>query len=85
MTVHGRSTVHSSGTRSRASGAASGVRRDVGRANEAAVLSGGVLRLAQREVVHVELIGHVCDIFTRRVEKLIGLGVGDCWDKACSD
>ena len=74
MTVHGRSAVHSSGTRSRASGAASGVRRDVGGADKStvAILSRGVLRLAQREVVHVELIGHVCDIFFRGLEKVVG-------------
>jgi len=67
VAVHGRSAVHSSGTRSRASGAASGVRGNVGRADETtvAVLSWGVLRLAQREVVHVELVGHVCDVVFR--------------------
>jgi hypothetical protein len=68
VTVHRGSAVHSSRrTGSRASGASSGVRRDVGRADETtvAVLSWGVLRFAQREVVHVELIGHVCDMSFR--------------------
>ena len=64
MTVHGRSAIerHRSRAGGRTSSAASGVRRDVGGANEATVpvLSGSVLRLAQREVVHVELIGHNC-------------------------
>ena len=65
VAVHGRSAVHSSGTRSRASGAASGVRGNVGRADESTILSRGVLRLVQREVVHVELVGHVCEIVFR--------------------
>lgn len=60
VTVHGRSTIHRSGP----SGSASGVRGNVGRADETtvAILSWGVLRLAQREVAHVELVGHICDI-----------------------
>ena len=56
VTVHGRSTVHSSGTRSRASGTTSGVRRDVGGTLRTAVV--GVLGVVQRHLVHVKLIGH---------------------------
>jgi hypothetical protein len=76
VTVHGRSAVHGRRrTRSRASGAASSMRRNVGRTDETvAILSGSVLRLAQREVVHVELIGHVCDMSFRswKSDRVIG-------------
>ena len=67
-TAHGRRTVKSSRrARCRAAARASHVRRDVGRATlaEAAVLLtglGGMLGLLQAEVVHVELVGHVCEM-----------------------
>jgi hypothetical protein len=62
------------------------VRRDVGRAalTVAAVLllllAGlrGVLRLLQAEVVHVELIGHDCDVFVDRECALVGMCVCMC-------
>jgi hypothetical protein len=81
VTVHRRCTIHGSGP----SGAASSVRGNVGRADEStvAILSWGVLRLAQREVAHVELVGHVCDNGFRRLKsgrvmrcRLLGYGVG---------
>ena len=66
VAVHGRRAVKVGAGR-RATSAASGVRRDVCGANEAvavavAVLLGSVLGLAEREVVHVELVGHGCDV-----------------------
>ena len=67
-TAHRRRTVEA-GRRARCRAAArtSHVRRDVGRATlaEAAVLLarlGSVLGLLQAEVVHVELVGHDCDV-----------------------
>ena len=67
-TAHGRRTVKSSRrARCRAAARASHMRRDVGRATlaEATVLLaglGGMLGLLQAEVVHVELVGHDCDV-----------------------
>jgi hypothetical protein len=61
------------------------VRRDVGGAalTVAAVLLllaglGSVLRLLQAEVVHVELIGHDCDVFVDRECTLVGMCVCMC-------
>jgi hypothetical protein len=60
------------------------VRRDVGRAALAVatvlLLTGlrSVLRLLQAEVVHVELIGHDCDVFVGRECKLVGMCVCMC-------
>ena len=70
-TAHGRRTVESSRrTRCRAAARASHMRRDVGRATLAvtAVLLtglGSMLGLLQAEVVHVELVGHDCDVVGR--------------------
>jgi len=66
--AHGRRTVESSRrARCRTAARTSHMRRDVGRAalTVAAVLLTGlrsVLGLLQGEVVHVELIGHICDV-----------------------
>ena len=70
-TTHRRRTVKSSRrARCRAAARASHMRRDVGRATlaEATVLLaglGGMLGLLQAEVVHVELVGHDCDVVGR--------------------
>jgi hypothetical protein len=60
------------------------VRRNVGRAAltvaTVLLLAGlrSVLRLLQAEVVHVELIGHDCDVFVGRECSLVGMCVCVC-------